>query len=85
MSLTDVPETPITIILTDEERENGTMSDKKLYDAIEGFYKDGLVLIENAIDVDIIEKLNERMLVDTKEMLDKDTAFYKFARPSTHG
>lgn len=60
---------PQVITLSDEERDSGVMSDKKCYDAIEAFFTDGLVVIENAIDVAIIDKLNERMLQDTEKLL----------------
>ncbi|CAK7239462.1 MAG: hypothetical protein STHCBS139747_000893 [Sporothrix thermara] len=60
---------PKTIVLTDEERDSGVMSDTKLYDAIEAFFTDGLVVVENAIDVAIIDKLNTRMLQDTQKLL----------------
>jgi hypothetical protein len=67
--MTNAPDTPKTIVLTDEERDSGVMGDKKLYDAIEAFFTDGLVVVENAIDVAIIEKLNRRMLQDTDKLL----------------
>ncbi|KAI5865654.1 hypothetical protein GGS23DRAFT_437052 [Durotheca rogersii] len=60
---------PKVITLTDEERDSGVMGDKKLYDAIEAFFTEGLVVIENAIDVAIIDKLNKRMLQDTEKLL----------------
>ena len=60
---------PRVIVLTNEERDSGVMSDKKLYDAIEAFFADGLVVVENAIDVAIIDKLNQRMLQDTEKLL----------------
>jgi hypothetical protein len=67
--MTNAPDTPKTIVLTDEERDSGVMGDKKLYDAIEAFFTDGLVVVENAIDVAIIDKLNRRMLQDTDKLL----------------
>ncbi|RTE72185.1 hypothetical protein BHE90_013389 [Fusarium euwallaceae] len=60
---------PKIIKLTDAERDNGVMGDKKLYDAIEAFHTDGLVVVENAIDVGIIDRLNARMLQDTEKIL----------------
>jgi hypothetical protein len=60
---------PQVIILTDEERDSGVMGDKTLYDAIEAFFTDGCVVIENAIDLNIVDKLNERMLQDTNKLL----------------
>lgn len=68
LAATDV-DGPKAIVLTDEERDSGIMSDMKLYKAIEAFFADGLVVIENAIDTEIIDKLNERMLQDTKKLL----------------
>jgi hypothetical protein len=62
-------DSPQVITLANEERDSGVMSDKKLYDAIEAFFTDGLVVIENAIDVAIIDKLNERTLQDTEKLL----------------
>lgn len=60
---------PQVIRLTDSERDSGIMSDKKLYDAIEAFFTDGLVVVENAIDTSIIDELNTRMLQDTQKLL----------------
>jgi hypothetical protein len=60
---------PKVITLTNEERNSGVMSDKNLYNAIEAFFADGLVVVENAIDVTIIDKLNKRMLQDTEKLL----------------
>ncbi|XDG02423.1 hypothetical protein ABKA04_002038 [Annulohypoxylon sp. FPYF3050] len=62
-------DSPKVVTLTDEERDSGVMGDKKLYDAIEAFFTEGLVVIENAIDVAIIDKLNKRMLEDTHKLL----------------
>lgn len=62
-------DSPVRIILTDQERDSGVMADKKLYDSIEAFFTDGFVVIENAIDVSIIDRLNERMLEDTEKLL----------------
>jgi hypothetical protein len=62
-------DSPQVITLANEERDSGVMGDKKLYDAIEAFFTDGLVVIENAIDVAIIDKLNERTLQDTEKLL----------------
>lgn len=60
---------PKVIVLTDEERDSGVMGDMKLYEAIEAFFTNGLVVIENAIYIAIIDKLNDRMLQDTERLL----------------
>ena len=69
MTVPAATDLPKVISLTDEERDSGVMGDKKLYDAIEAFFTDGLVVVENAIDVAIIDKLNKRMLEDTDKLL----------------
>lgn len=69
MAVTAPADAPKVITLTNEERDSGVMGDKKLYDAIDAFYTDGLVVVENAIDVEIIDKLNKRMLQDTDKLL----------------
>ena len=69
MAVTAPSDAPKVITLTNEERDSGVMSDKKLYDAIDAFYTDGLVVVENAIDVALIDKLNKRMLEDTDKLL----------------
>lgn len=52
----------VSIKLIDEECDSGVMSDKKFYDVIEVFFIDGLVVVENVIDVVLIDKFNKRML-----------------------
>ena len=64
-----LPETPVVIQLTDDERDSGAMSDHKLYDAVDGFFNDGFVVLENAVRPDLIDRLNERMCEDTTKLL----------------
>ncbi|KAI7972323.1 hypothetical protein EIK77_003394 [Talaromyces pinophilus] len=76
--MSSTSDAPQVITLTAEERDSGVMSDKKFYDAIEAFFTDGIVVIENAINIDIVDKLNERMLKDTEKLLnDQQAAIYK--------
>ena len=60
---------PVYIPLSDEERNTGVLSDVHLYDAINGFFKDGVVVLENAIPTKVIDTLNERMKADTDRIL----------------
>lgn len=79
------PDGPKAIPLTDEERDSGVMSDKKLYDAIEAFFIDGLVVVENAIDLGIVDRLNERMLKDTDTLLNGGgNVHFKYANSGDH-
>lgn len=69
MAVPNAEDGPQVITLTNEERDSGVMGDKKLYDAIEAFFTDGLVVVDNAVDVELIDKLNVRMLQDTEKLL----------------
>ncbi|CAI6099415.1 unnamed protein product [Clonostachys chloroleuca] len=60
---------PVMIRLSDEERNAGSLSDHHLYDAVEAFFSDGFVVLENAVELDKIDRLNERMLKDTQKLL----------------
>ncbi|WRT68792.1 uncharacterized protein IL334_005772 [Kwoniella shivajii] len=60
---------PTVVRLSDEERATGVLSSTNLYDAVAAFHRDGLVVLDNAIPVDIIDKLNERMMMDTDRIM----------------
>ena len=60
---------PVVIRLSDEERDSGVMSDHHLYDAVEAFFSDGFVVLENAVREDMIDALNDRMLKDTDKLM----------------
>lgn len=60
---------PVVIRLSDEERDSGSLTDHHLYDAVEAFFNDGFVVLENAVHDDLIDKLNDRMLQDTQKLL----------------
>ncbi|PCG97591.1 Phytanoyl-CoA dioxygenase [Penicillium occitanis (nom. inval.)] len=82
--MSSTSDAPQVITLTAEERDSGVMSDKKFYDAIEAFFTDGIVVIENAINIDIVDKLNERMLKDTEKLLnDQQAAIYNHLNEDT--
>lgn len=60
---------PKVIPLEDEERDSGVMSDIHLFRALEAFHRDGVVVIENAIDVSHVDHLNERMTADAARLM----------------
>jgi hypothetical protein len=64
-----LPGAPVIIRLSDEERDSGVMSDHHVYDAVEAFFNDGFVVLENAVHDDKIDSLNERMLKDTERLM----------------
>jgi hypothetical protein len=64
-----LPEVPVVICLSDDERDSGLMSDMHLYDAVEAFFNDGFVVLENAVQDEMIDALNQRMLEDTEKLV----------------
>lgn len=59
------------------------MSDHHMYDAIEAFFNDGFVVLENAVPGDMIDALNERMLKDTDKLMAGEGLSH-FAQVSMH-
>jgi hypothetical protein len=59
---------PVVIHLSDEERDTGVLTPIHMFEAIDAFYVDGLVVLENAIEQKYIDSLNERMVDDTEEL-----------------
>ena len=57
------------IDLSDEERDTGALTPEHMYHAVDRFFKDGVVVLENAIPSGILDELNERMKVDTEQIL----------------
>ncbi|WVQ63616.1 uncharacterized protein L199_001769 [Kwoniella botswanensis] len=60
---------PAVIKLSDVERTTGHLSPSNLYHAVTAFHNDGVIVLDNAIPIDIIDKLNERMMVDTDRIM----------------
>jgi len=46
---------PVVIHLSDEERDTGVLTPIHLFEAIDAFFVDGVVVLENAIEVKYIE------------------------------
>ncbi|WWC60943.1 uncharacterized protein I303_103519 [Kwoniella dejecticola CBS 10117] len=62
-------DSPVIIPLSDAERNSGNIADDHLFDAVDALFKDGVVVLQNAIDVEVIDKLNEKMKEDTAKIL----------------
>lgn len=73
---TTTPEPRVTLIkLTPEELQSKKMGSHSLQAAVEALHRDGLVVLENAVDVAHLDKLNARMIPEAKEL---------YERPETH-
>lgn len=56
--------------LTDDERTSGNISLEHVAEAITSMHRDGLVVLENAVDVDHMEKMN-KILVEEAAIMAK--------------
>lgn len=64
------------ISMSEEERRSGKYSLETLGKALEAMHQDGLVVLKNVIDVDIIQSLNEKMCADAEKKLADPTQTY---------
>jgi hypothetical protein len=62
------PDGPVVIHLSDVERDTGVLTPLHMFEEIDAFFVDGVVVLENAIEVKYVDALNERMLPDTEEL-----------------
>lgn len=55
---------PVSIKASPEERKAGRLSERHLETAVRHVLKDGIAVVENAIDHGVIDALNEKMVQD---------------------
>ena len=71
-----LPLTPISIQTSSSEVKNGSLSQKNLEIATRALHRDGLVVLENIIPHEILDKLNTKMVEDAYELQGrKDSPF----------
>lgn len=68
---------PISVTPSEAEVKNGSLSQKNLEIAIRALHRDGLVVIENMISHEILDKLNE-MIADAYELRDKKDSPFNY-------
>ena len=71
---------PIVIRLTDEERLSGKTRLETIQQCLYAYHRDGFVVLENAIDEGLVDKLYERMVADNDTYLKK--SFLQYASSS---
>lgn len=59
---------PTSIRADPEERASGKLGERNLETAVRHIRKDGLVVVQDVIEHDILDKLNERMVQDALEL-----------------
>jgi hypothetical protein len=62
-----LPSTPISITPSTAEIKNGALSQRHLEVAIRALVRDGLVVLENMIEHEVLDRLNEKMVQDAYE------------------
>ncbi|TKY90002.1 hypothetical protein EX895_001300 [Sporisorium graminicola] len=53
------------------EKTEGMLSRRNLQSALEALHHDGIVVLENIIDPELLDRLNERMTIDTRALIAK--------------
>ncbi|TEA14407.1 Kanamycin B dioxygenase [Colletotrichum sidae] len=64
------------ITMTDEERVSGLYAPRTLELALEAMHQDGFVVLRGVLDVDLVDKLNRRMIADAEEKLADPSQLY---------
>lgn len=60
---------PVVIRLTDDERTSGTTKHETIQDLLKYLHRDGFVVLENAIEDHLVDRLYNRMVKDNKRLL----------------
>ena len=63
------PDNIFVVKLSDDERETGDLTPINLFEAIDAFYGVGVVVLDNTIRVEYIDRLNGRMMKDTEILM----------------
>ncbi|KAK8054636.1 phytanoyl-CoA dioxygenase family protein [Apiospora phragmitis] len=73
------PQPQVTQIeLTPDELASKTMGSRHLQAAVEALHRDGMVVLSNAVDPAHLDKLNERMVPEAKELYSRATTHRNF-------
>ncbi|KAK4943108.1 hypothetical protein LTR10_017307 [Elasticomyces elasticus] len=73
------PPPEVTLVrLTSEELAAKKIGSHNLQKAVEGLHRDGLIVLENAVSVEILDKLNARMVPEAKTLFAKEATHRNF-------
>jgi hypothetical protein len=75
-----LPSTPISIPISTTELQTGKLSQKNLEIAIRALKRDGLLVLEDLIPHDVLNKLNERMVADAYELQGRKDSPFNYNR-----
>lgn len=69
-------QTVVTIPLTDEERDNQTINEEHAGAAVAAMYRDGIVVLENAVNVEHVDKLNQILTSEAETLATLSTTHF---------
>ncbi|KAM0327399.1 hypothetical protein ACHAQA_005685 [Verticillium albo-atrum] len=67
---------PFVVRLSDEERVSGGMNQLNMGEAVAAFHRDGLVVLENAVEIDHMKKLNDVLSHEAADMATLPTTHF---------
>lgn len=73
-------QTPYIVHLTDAERASGEISEEHMGEAISAVHRDGLVVLENAVAVDHVDKLQGILGEEAESMAKLPTTHFNNVR-----
>ncbi len=66
MGVRTASQQPFSIKASPEEVRDGRLTERHLEQAVRHILEDGLVVVENAVDHSVLDKLNEKMVEDAE-------------------
>ncbi|KAF2473710.1 phytanoyl-CoA dioxygenase family protein [Lindgomyces ingoldianus] len=76
--MSTLPALPISIQLSEAERKSGKLSQRNLETAARALQRDGLVVIEDLVPHDILDRMNEKMIKEAYELQGKKDSPFNF-------
>lgn len=70
--------TPISVIPSDRELQDGTLGQRNLEIAVRAIARDGLVVLENMVDEATLDSLNEKMVEDAYKLQASKNSPYNY-------
>ena len=66
----------VKVLLSDGERKNGTVSEENMGRAVSAMHRDGICVLENAVDLEHVDKLNRILMAEADEMANLPTTHF---------
>lgn len=69
-------QTVVMIPLTDEERDNQTINEEHAGAAVAAMYRDGIVVLENAVNIEHVDNLNQVLASEAETLASLPTTHF---------